>query len=223
MAKKTDATQASPEWLSTYGILTAERILERFSIRLSHEELISTLKDRESRYYHLLSMPLKNIFNGILINQVHDYQVYIQKTLIDYKLTTTGGLENEDETQQGTNAEEEIRIKQGELITLGETFEEKKYAHRQLISDSQRWLIYEAPKENSLSNSPDLAGFNERAEELLFAFKNLRAAFRTLILDVTALLQVMPDYHLDEEKMAQNQEALGFNADLDEILSSDEG
>ncbi len=221
MANTTAETQVNPEWLSTYGILTAERILERFSIRLSHNELLRTLKDPESRYYHLLSMPLKNIFNGILISQVHDYQVYIQKTLIDYKLATTGGLENEDDNQRGTNAEEEICIKQDELIALGETFEEKKYAHRQLISDSQRWLIYEAPQQNSLGKSPELAEFNERAEELSFAFKDLRATFRTLILDVTALLQVMPDYYIDEEKMARNQEALGFNADLDDILSSE--
>jgi hypothetical protein len=32
-------------WMSTYGLITAERILERYKIRLQHEELASAMKN----------------------------------------------------------------------------------------------------------------------------------------------------------------------------------
>lgn len=220
MAKKIKPSKDNPEWLSTYGILTAERILERFKIRISHDELMKTLKDPESRYYHLLSMPLKNIFNGILVNQVYDYQVYAQKLLIDYKLSMTESLE-EDEGNTGTNAEEELTIKQKDLMHLGEAFEEKKQDHRHLIADSQAWLIKEASKKESLARSPEMAEFTECVEQLMLSFQNFLTEFRALILDITSLLNVVPDYHIDEEKMHENQSALDFDPTLSEVTESD--
>lgn len=220
MAKKTKASTENPEWLSTYGILTAERILERFKVKLSRDELLKTLKDPNSHYYHLLTMPLKNIFNGILINQVHDYQVYAQKLFIDYKLSMTGAAGDEDQT--GTNAEEELHSKQTDLIKMGETFEEKKQEHRQLISDSQAWLIKEAPKQEDFARSSEMAIFGGRAEEMMITFQNLRTEFRTLIIEVTSLLNVVPDYYINEEKIAENQTTLDFNADLTDITDFDD-
>ena len=219
MAKKNKTTKANPEWLSTYGILTAERILERFNIRISHDELMTTLKDPESRYYHLLSMPLKNIFNGILVNQVYDYQVYAQKLLIDYKLSMTEKLDDDEST--GTNAEVELTTKQKDLMHLGEEFEEKKQAHRHLIADSQAWLIQEAPKEETLASSPEMTEFTERVEDLMLGFQNFLTEFRTLILDITSLLNVVPDYFMDEDKMHANQGSLGFDPNLSEVAESD--
>ena len=220
MAKKNKAGQ-NPEWLSTYGILTAERILERFNIRITHDELMSTLKDPESRYYHLLTMPLKNIFNGILINQIYDYQVYAQKLLIDYKLSITDSFDDEDGADAGTHAEQELLVKQVDLMKAGEAFEEKKQDHRYLIADSQAWLIQEAPKQESLANSPEMIEFTDRVEQLMFAFENFRIEFRQLILDITALLNVLPDYHIDEEKMLENQSTLDFDPNLSDVTESD--
>ena len=37
-------------WLSTYGLITAERILERFQIHLHHEDLLSAIKNPKSFY-----------------------------------------------------------------------------------------------------------------------------------------------------------------------------
>jgi hypothetical protein len=200
----------NPEWLSTYGILTAERILERFKIKLPQDKLLKTLNDPNSRYYHLLTMPLKNIFNGILINQVHDYQVYIQKLFIDYLLEKKQSAED----QTGTHAEEELKLKQEELIHLGETFDKRTQAHRQLISDSQAWLINEAPTHENLALANELAIFGGRAEEMMLIFQNLRTEFRTIILDISTLLNLVPDYMVDEDKIAENQATLNFNADL---------
>ena len=36
-------------WISTYGLLTADRILSRFNIRLSTEELTQALNQKNSR------------------------------------------------------------------------------------------------------------------------------------------------------------------------------
>ncbi|MCH9756209.1 MAG: hypothetical protein K0U37_03315 [Gammaproteobacteria bacterium] len=225
MARKDKASKDKPEWLSTYGILTAERILERFNIQISHDELIETLKDPNSQYYHLLSMPLKNIFNGILINQVYDYQVYAQKLFIDYRLSLAEPVADEDgEVAASTNAEAELDLKQADLISLGEAFEERKQDHRQLISDSQAWLIQEASQQEDLGNSVEMAAFSERAEDLMFEFQSFRTEFRTLIIDVTELLNLVSDYYVDEEKMAENQEGLDFNPNLsDSTVSGDYG
>ncbi|MDX2346039.1 MAG: hypothetical protein QNK11_04125 [Legionella sp.] len=217
MIKKTKTSDINPEWLSTYGMLTAERILERFNIKLSRDELLATLKDSSDRYHHLVAMPLKNIFNGILITQVHDYQVYAQKILIDYKLSTDESAEQtEQESQLGTNAEEELKVKQKDLIHAGEVFEERKDTHRDLITESQAWLINEAPKQKDLAGSKELIAFGERVEEMLLIFQNLRTEFRTLIIDMTALLNLVPSYQINEEKLAEHQERLDFNENLSE-------
>ena len=202
----------NPEWLSTYGFLTAERILERFKIKLSKSELLKTLHDPNGRYHHLLTMPLKNIFNGILINQVYDYQVYAQKLFVDYFLYRKNIGKTTD--QRGTHAEEELAIKKDELIQLGTQIDEKIYQHRQLISDSQAWLIHEAPTHKQLALAEELAIFGERAEALMSTFTQLRTVLRTLILDIKTLLSLIPDYQIDEEKIAENQANLNFNITL---------
>ncbi|MCH9717511.1 MAG: hypothetical protein K0U24_00205 [Gammaproteobacteria bacterium] len=217
MAKKTKKSDTNPEWLSTYGILTAEGILDRFKIKLSHDELLETLKDSTSRHYHLLTLPLKNIFNGILVTQVHDYQVYAQKLLIDYNLSKTGTPNESEEEQTGTHSEEELLLKQGDLMGLGEAFDAKKQEQKQLIAESQAWLIHEAPKHNDLGDASELAVFGSRVEDLMFTFQNFRTEFRTLILDITSLLNVVPGYSINEEKLAESQESLDFDSNLEEF------
>ncbi len=219
--KKKKAAEENLEWLSTYGILTAERILERFNIRITQDELMATLKDPESRYYHLLTVPLKNIFNGILVEQVYDYQVYAQKLLIDYKLSRTAGPDDDEEEKPGTGSEEELAQKQEELLQMGESFEAKKQEHRHLIAESQAWLINESSKSESLAALPEMMMFTTRVEQLMFDFQNFRTAFRTLIIDITALLRLVPGYFLDEEKMLENQASLDFNPDLVDVTASD--
>lgn len=209
--KTNEISEANAEWLSTYGVLTAERILERFNIRLSHDELIKTLKNQDSHYHHLLTMPLKNIFNGILVNQVHDYQVYAQKLLIDYKLSKTEPVVSEEsEQKKGTHSEEALQTKQIELMQLGEMFTAKKQEHRQLISDSQAWLIQQAPKQENLAQATEMLTFSKHGDDLMLAFQQLRTEFRTLIIEITSLLAVAPNYYMDEEKLAKNHESLAF-------------
>lgn len=126
------------KWLSTYGILTAERVLETFNIRLKHDELITAIKNPRSIYYQLLRVPLKNIFNGIILQQTQDYQVYAQKLFIDYLLS---GENEKDASAPGANTREEIEEERKKLINLGDEFSQLEIAHQTLIGESQLSLI----------------------------------------------------------------------------------
>jgi hypothetical protein len=213
MAKQSNTSEIGDEWFSSYGLFTAESILGRFNIKLSRSDLIQTLKGPNSRYHYLVTVPVKNIFNGILISQVHDCQLYAQKMLIDYKLSSNKTAD--DEEQSKTQAEVTLTTKQESLIQLGDMFEEKKEAHYQLLSSTQNWLITEASKQTDLAGSPELAEFGETAEQIRTAFQDLRTEFRTLSVDVRGLLELLPDYQVNTDKLAQHQVGLDFNTDTD--------
>ena len=207
----------NPIWLSTYGLLTAERLLERFRITLSHPELLDALKNQDSPYHHLLTVPLKNIFNGIIIKQVHDYQVYMQKLFIDYKLTSTKPeVEGEPPAQ---NSGGEIDVKYNELVELSNIFEEKKHEHQQLIAKSQDWLIqqtHESVLKINAETSSQIEMFGTQIESLLLTFQDLLLQFRELIIQTTSVLNVMPDYKFVLEQMEQNKASLDFDPELTE-------
>ncbi len=125
-------------WFSTYGLLTATRVLERFHIQLNNEELITAMKDPFNVYHRLLIIPLKNVFNGIILQQAHDYEVYAQKLFVDYLLSGESG---KDEDTPGGGTREELEQKRLKLNELGEGFNNIELAHQQLIAESQSSLI----------------------------------------------------------------------------------
>lgn len=125
-------------WFSTYGLLTSQRILERFKIHLNNEELASATKNPRSMYFQLLRIPLKNVFNGIILQQAHDYQVYAQKLFVDYLLSGEG---NKEATSPGANTREDLEQARGQLMQMGEDFHKIEVAHQTLIADSQASLI----------------------------------------------------------------------------------
>jgi hypothetical protein len=83
-------------------------------------------------------VPLKNIFNGIILQQAHDYQVYAQKLFIDYLLSAES-LQNED--GPGANTREDLETERIKLISVGEGFNQQESAHINLIAESQATLI----------------------------------------------------------------------------------
>ena len=125
-------------WFSTYGLLTSQRILERFNIHLANDELAAATKNPRSVYYQLLRVPLKNIFNGIILQQTHDYQVYAQKLFIDYLLSGEGSKEP---TSPGANTREDLEQVRSELMEIGEGFNRLELDHQSLIYESQASLI----------------------------------------------------------------------------------
>jgi len=125
-------------WFSTYGLLTAERILERFQIHLKHDELITEIKNPHSIYYQLLRIPIKNVFNGIILQQTHDYQVYAQKLFIDYLLS---GQNDKEEGAPGADTREDLTAERTHMLELSEAFNQQEFAHQKLIAESQAKLI----------------------------------------------------------------------------------
>jgi hypothetical protein len=125
-------------WFSTYGILTSQSILAGYNIHLSHDDLVTAIKSPNSIYYHLLRVPLKNVFNGIIMQQVHDYQVYLQKTFIDFLVSGQG---DKEEGSPGTDTRETLDEERTKLIELSDRYNQEESVHHELIAESQASLI----------------------------------------------------------------------------------
>lgn len=125
-------------WLSTYGLITAERLLERYKIRLSQKDLINTINNPDSFYHQILRVPLKNVFNGIIMQQTRDYQIYVQKLFIDY-LVSGETIRSED--SPGGGSREDLEGQRIKLKQMNEDFQENEFAHAKLISISQKSII----------------------------------------------------------------------------------
>ena len=212
MNEKVEQTDWST-WFSTYGLLTSERILERFNIILPHDELINSVKDPFSIYFQLLRVPLKNVFNGIIYQQAHDYQIYAQKLFVDYLLS---GEDAKEKDSPGAATREELDMERIKLIEMGEAFWKLEEAHQLLIAESQARLVDLSQDLMALSLEPQkiesMAEYIERTEDININMRSYRSQFYNLILRITELLKLMSDYHIDQEKMAANQVALEFDA-----------
>lgn len=280
------------QWFPTYGFLTSQRILERLQINLSGDELVSALKNHNSLYYQLLTVPIKNILNGIIFQQAQDYQVYAQKLFIDYLLS---GEDQKDENAPGANTRADLETIRLELVSFGESFRAQELVHQTLIAkvqeaqtkvakslqtkleltakniaevfkeeakiknneDMQRairatFIFYDKLTKDLLGATSDLwlkmeeiltikispeqrmiiAGILEQVGDprdeirtmLLSYFdetqavsielRNFRTQFYNLILRVTELIQLLPDYHVDKIKDEENRSSLYFDAHI---------
>jgi hypothetical protein len=125
-------------WFSTYGMITTDRILGKYQIKLSSDKALTALKTTHSFYHKLLSVPMKNVLNGIVFQQAHDYHVYAQKLFIDYLLS---GENSKDEASQGAGSREELEQERQQLVIVGEEFNNKRTEHYNLIASSQNLLM----------------------------------------------------------------------------------
>ncbi|HHF7375728.1 hypothetical protein [Legionella bozemanae] len=125
-------------WFSTYGIITAERILGRYNVKLAQAELVVAIKSPFSFYHRMLRVPLRNVLNGIILQQANDYHVYVQKLFIDYLLS---GENSKGEEAQGASTREVIEKERQQLVALGDEFNNVQGEHDYLIANSQAALI----------------------------------------------------------------------------------
>ncbi|VEG90379.1 hypothetical protein [Legionella spiritensis] len=128
-------------WFSTYGLVTISRILARYNIQLEQDDLIKALKTPNTFYRRLIQLPLKNVLNGIIYQQAHDYQVYAQKLFVDYLLAGQG---TKDDNSPGYTTREELEEERQKLMAMSETLHELELEHYKLISESQSLLIKHA-------------------------------------------------------------------------------
>lgn len=125
-------------WFSTYGVITAERILGKYKITVEQSELVEAIKTPTSLYHHLVKVPLRNVLNGIILQQANDYHIYAQKLFIDYLLS---GESAKDEESQGAATREALENARQQLIYLGDEFHKIHGQHDYLIAESQSALI----------------------------------------------------------------------------------
>lgn len=128
-------------WMSTYGLITANRILEIYNIRLQQEELYSAISNPQSFYYRILTVPLKNVFNGIIMEQAKDYQIYAQKMFIDYLMS---GESSKPEEAPGGNTREDLESERKSLVEMAEKFDLCETEQVKLIGESQKNIIQKA-------------------------------------------------------------------------------
>lgn len=281
-------------WCSTYGQITDQRILEIYKIKLDPEDLLQALQTPDSFYNSLLKIPLRNVFNGIILQQTHDYQIYAQKLFIDYLLS---GEADKDAAAPGSGVREDLKGRQEILQGMNESFRACELAHERLISktqlklmdDAKRWNIllqelsqiltnnlrvanlsvetvkqtlvtfltaYDfkrnfsekhkvwAKMENLLgfrfdskiqqlfiSEANKLEHFTAETDSSLSAFdpeiqalgreaRQFRSDFYKLILETRELLQLLPEYELDEAQDKDNRESLYFDSRLGEESST---
>lgn len=125
-------------WFSTYGLITAERILGKYSITLSQDELLEAITTPLSFYRYLLQVPLKNVLNGIVLQQASDYHIYAQKLFIDYLLS---GESSKEPDSQGAGTRESLEDERQQLVQLGDEFHKLELEQDNLIASSQASLM----------------------------------------------------------------------------------
>ena len=163
-------------WFPTYGSLTSQRILERYNIYLDNDELVAAIQNPRSLYYQLLRVPLKNVFNGIILQQAHDYQVYAQKIFIDYLLSGESGKEADSPGGSTRENLDEFRL---QLITMGEEFNTHELAHQTLITESQASLIKLAKElQNALQGASKKIGLILNSQKIEKEDKLIQQAIR---------------------------------------------
>lgn len=213
-----DKEQDLSTWFSTYGVLTAERILDKLGIHLEQEQLTSILHDETNVYWKILSIPIKNLFNGLILQQAHDYQVYAQKILIDYLLS------GQDNTGDNVDAvREDLEALRRNLVETGEIFSQRELDHQKLIAESQASLMKFCSKMNKMldprTELEDIAPtYHQRSDDMGRELRRYRKEFYQLIVRATELLQTVPGYHLNETKQSENLSLLDFDAQIGEEI-----
>lgn len=129
--------QEFEQWFSTYGLVTADRILNKYKISLKSKELLLAMKTPSSFYRRLLQIALKNVLNGIVLQQANDYNVYIQKLFVDYMLS---GESSKDAESPGAGTRESLEEERKKLIGLGDELNQVQYNHENIIANSQATL-----------------------------------------------------------------------------------
>lgn len=126
-------------WLSTYGLVTATRVLGRCHIHLQQEEITRVILSPNTFYHQLIQVPLKNVLNGIVLEQAQDYRIYMEKLFADYFLSEHAADKSMDDP--GFQLAQNVEAVRLSFVALSETFQQQIIDHRNLIAKSQKHLI----------------------------------------------------------------------------------
>ncbi len=209
-------------WFSTYGFITAERILSLIGFHLKHDDLIKAINDETSIYHAFLDVPFKNILNGIILAQVKDYREYAQRLFVDFLLSGAGNAPapEANEIQPGSTKDllEQERLK---LIEIAEQFDLDEFEHNKLIAESQKALIalgkdLKSQPQDAQQITEKMSSYDYRAVNLMQKARQYRSQFYDLIVHVRDLLDTLPDYRPNVEKLTEHRASLLFDTHIGE-------
>jgi hypothetical protein len=132
--------QRDEAWLSTYSRVTAERILGYFDIKLTSTTLTQALLNPKSVINIILKTPFQQVVNGVIMQQAHDYQVYVQKLFVDYLLS---GEQGKPEDSPGGMTRKLLDESRQAIEAYGKAFHEEENRHYKTIAETQQFYIHE--------------------------------------------------------------------------------
>lgn len=130
-------------WMSSYGIITAKRIVDKFGLTVDDRDVLLSLKSKSTFLFKLLRLPFRNMLNDVIRQQIYDYQVYAQKIFIDYLLS---GETTKPETSPGGSSRETLEELRQRFVLKCKYFQDLEYKHFHLIANSQRRIILQSKK-----------------------------------------------------------------------------
>lgn len=127
---------------TTYGLITAGRILEQFQVTLSPRLLGGQVKDNHAFFHKLMRLPAISLQYKITNSQCRDIQAYAQQKLISYLYSPEAGKKEEEPGHE-----------------LRQTIENKRQA---LVATGKELTQWEEQQESMLETV--YTGLNEKAE-----------------------------------------------------------
>lgn len=121
-------------WLSTYQWVTVGRLLEDYHFQLSDEAVLTILSSKSSFYYHLLEIPMGNVLNGIILEQIKEYQLFLQKLFVDYLVS---GESDREAEEPGGATRQALETQRSQMLETGKAFDQCVLAYESLIIESQ--------------------------------------------------------------------------------------
>lgn len=165
-------------WVSTYGLLTSQRIFERFQINLSEEDLVYTLKTPSTFYHRLLKIPLSIVYNGIILEQAGEYQKYAQKMFVDYLLS---GESSKTSESPGAMTRESLESQRQILTDLNDAFRKLELEQEKIIVATQASIgKYVKTWQDKMM---DLAKIVKRKLALTASEQSVAQALQTLLIE----------------------------------------
>ncbi len=210
------------QWLSTYGLVTVQRIFDLFHFDIEYTNAKEILNNKNRVYYNFLRVPFINIFNNIIISQVEGYREYIQKIFIDYLLS--GAANETNAPSQGASIRETLEEDRQKFMSLADEFDIECFNHNSLIADSQASLIkmakgkFKNMEEVQDSDKQELLelveNFEEKGKLLTAKFRDFRRLFQEMIVTTQELMDTLPNYQVDEQQLEMYKESINFDTNI---------
>lgn len=166
---------------STYSVLTAERLLEQFNVKLTSKRIKQQVFHTDTFYHKLMFLPARAINLNVHYEQCRDFQAYAQQKLIHYLFS---GETSKSEEEPGNQMRDDIENKRLKLIEMGKEMAE--WEHKEA---SFKQTFYSSLEERLKAWHETVKAVSKEAALLL---KNESVALKPGFTD--ALYPVLLDY-----------------------------